>query len=1095
MKKIIFSIIALFISDLSAAGAGGAVPADIVNHKMEIEIIPAEGLLKVSDTLTLPPGTENSAFYLNKHLKLEETSGAEISLVTGERIKSYDTNLSSKSGVNVYEIRNAKKNEPVKLRYSGKINEPLAEITQEYSRSFRETTGIISEEGCYLSGSTYFYPEFEELKNTLEASVTLPAGYKAVTYGEKTKETLFPVNVSFWKETKPQDDLTLVCGKFAEYSAKDGEKTYYVFLQKADEKLAAQYLDASKKYVNFYSELIAPYPYKKFALVENFWDTGYGMPSFTLLGPKVIRLPFIISSSYPHEILHNWWGNGVFVDYKSGNWCEGLTVYLADYLIKENRGKGREYRMTTLQKYRDYVERDKDFPLTDFTSRQSSAQEAVGYGKSMMFYHMLRLKLGDKTFLRGLRDFYKKNEFKNASFEDLRNSLENVSGKNLKSFFEQWINRPGAPGIKAKDVRLEKENGIYKITFNLYQNQENLYRDLQVPVYIGFKEMVLRANFFLSEKEKNYLLTFEKEPLNLEIDPDFDLFRKLSPKETPVSLSKLLGAEKPLIILPADASAENKKHYSAFAELWNKDPENRPEIKKDSEIKKLPGGRSVWIIGGENKFRALLNENLKGFSASVNDKYFSTGRLNVETASKTLVLAAYNPQDENEALGFVISDSPEKLGLLSSKLPHYGKYSWLVFDENMTLSKNGVWETGNSPLKFSFSSEKPVTKAEPAPLGELPSVFSKKELSENIKALASGKGRFPGTAGFSKAQKRILSKLKEYSLKPFSAGFAQSFSFNSAGKKIKTENLLAAVEGKKKKDEFLVLSAHYDHLKAEGDLSCPGANDNASGVSLLLELARYYEKNPADRTIIFAFFSAEEEGRLGSKYFTENLEPGLLSKINANLNFDNIGALGKRKLLVLNSDSSDKWVHILRGAGFVTQLDYETVKEPLDSSDQASFIEKGIPAIQLFDGGGPDYHKPLDTADKIDFAGIVKFGEFSKEIIDYLAGDSDFPSRPGKTGSNPASEQGTRKVSTGLMPDFSFQGKGVMAQEIAANSPFAKAGLKPGDIIVKINGENVDGLKAYSEKLKNFKPGDKMRVTYVSAGTEKTAEIILEEKK
>ena len=106
-----------------------------------------------------------------------------------------------------------------------------------------------------------------------------------------------------------------------------------------------------------YRGLIGPYPYTKFAMVENFWETGYGMPSFTLLGPSVLRFPFILTSSYPHEILHNWWGNSVFVDYASGNWCEGLTAYLADHLIQEQRGTGATYRRNTLQKYRDYVRR------------------------------------------------------------------------------------------------------------------------------------------------------------------------------------------------------------------------------------------------------------------------------------------------------------------------------------------------------------------------------------------------------------------------------------------------------------------------------------------------------------------------------------------------------------------------------------------------------------------------------------------------------------------------------------------------------------------------------------------------------------------
>ena len=202
-----------------------------------------------------------------------------------------------------------------------------------------------------------------------------------------------------------------------------------VFLRAPDDALARQYLEATTGYLALYSSLIGPYPYGKWAAVENFWETGYGMPSFTLLGPKVIRFPFILHSSYPHEILHSWWGNGVFADAASGNWSEGLTAYLADHLVKEQRGEGAEYRQTTLQKYADYVLAGRDLPLTDFRSRHGSVTEAVGYGKSLMLFHMLRLELGDETFVAGLREFWGRMRFATASFADVRRAFEQASGK------------------------------------------------------------------------------------------------------------------------------------------------------------------------------------------------------------------------------------------------------------------------------------------------------------------------------------------------------------------------------------------------------------------------------------------------------------------------------------------------------------------------------------------------------------------------------------------------------------------------------------------------------------------------------------------
>ena len=154
---------------------------------------------------------------------------------------------------------------------------------------------------------------------TFNLQVELPRHWDAVSQGERIQhiknedKTLVQ-----WESPEPQDEIFLVASRFTEYLRHTGKVTSMVFLRTPDEDLANKYLEATSRYIAMYDKLIGPYPYKKFALVENFWETGFGMPSFTLLGPTVIRLPFIINSSYPHEILHNWWGNSVFPEYSQG---------------------------------------------------------------------------------------------------------------------------------------------------------------------------------------------------------------------------------------------------------------------------------------------------------------------------------------------------------------------------------------------------------------------------------------------------------------------------------------------------------------------------------------------------------------------------------------------------------------------------------------------------------------------------------------------------------------------------------------------------------------------------------------------------------
>ena len=278
------------------------------------------------------------------------------------------------------------------------------------------------------------------------------------------------------------DEIYLVGGPLTPYEKAAGAVTAQAYLREPVPALAERYLSATARYIEMYRGLIGPYPYGKFALVENFWETGYGMPSFTLLGPQIIRFPFILTSSYPHEILHNWWGNSVFVDYPTGNWCEGLTAYMADHLMKEQAGQAAEYRRDTLKKYRDFVRDGRDFPLTEFRSRHSAATEAVGYGKTMMGFHMLRRQLGDEAFTTALARFYRENRGSKAGFGDIRAQLEQVSRQDLGLFFEQWVELPGAADLRLDAVEVRTINGGFEVTGMLRQVQSGAKFALQAPL-------------------------------------------------------------------------------------------------------------------------------------------------------------------------------------------------------------------------------------------------------------------------------------------------------------------------------------------------------------------------------------------------------------------------------------------------------------------------------------------------------------------------------------------------------------------------------------------------------------------------------------
>ncbi len=181
------------------------------------------------------------------------------------------------------------------------------------------------------------------------------------------------------------------------------------------------------------------------------------------------------------------------------------------------------------------------------------------------------------------------------------------------------------------------------------------------------------------------------------------------------------------------------------------------------------------------------------------------------------------------------------------------------------------------------------------------------------------------------------------------------------------------------------------------------------------------------------------------------------------------------------------------GIGYVSGIGYELITQDLDASDQVSFIEAGIPAVQLFSGPNIDYHKPSDTVDKIDAKGMVKVAAFTKEAIDYLAEREDPLTFEGtikpQVRENRSGQK--RKVSTGIMPDFSHTGAGVKISYVSPDSPADQAGLLKGDIIVQLNYTRVADLKEYSNELKGFQPGDTITMVYMRDDVEGRVEVKL----
>jgi hypothetical protein len=309
-------------------------------------------------------------------------------------------------------------------------------------------------------------------------------------------------------------------------------------------------------------------------------------------------------------------------------------------------------------------------------------------------------------------------------------------------------------------------------------------------------------------------------------------------------------------------------------------------------------------------------------------------------------------------------------------------------------------------------------------------------------------------------------------------------------------------------DECVVLGAHMDHLGMGGQGSGslkpdtvaihPGADDNASGTSALLEAARYFStrRSSLKRTLVFAAFSGEELGLLGSSYYVRNpLWP--LEKTTAMLNMDMVGRMKDSVLVVEGMGTSPRWESLVKSENS-DSLALKLKPDGFGPSDHSSFYAKDIPVLFFFTNLHSDYHRPSDTWDKINYAGERRVVEFVTRIASEIDSESARPPFTKAVASAPMSGGGDRqglRVSLGVIPDYAEDVHGLKITGTRAGSPADKAGLKADDIIIRLDGKEVTNIYDYMHVLGAFKPGDEVTVVVRRGKEERSLRALLEARK
>ena len=567
------------------------------------------------------------------------------------------------------------------LAYGGMFNSPVDQVEFSRENVGGEISATISAEGIYLASSSGWLAGADSTLATFDVSLDTPAGYETVTQGRRTEHLEAGGRLrTRWVSGDPSDSLDLVANRFVITceTIRDGLESCTYFLSD-DPALRTTYLERTRAYIAMYEEMIGPYPYAKFATVENWFPTGYGMPSYTLLGGQVLRLPFIPYTSFGHEIAHNWWGNSVFVELSEGNWCEGLTTWSADYHYKEleSPAAAREYRRNLLKEYAAYVaDPAKDFPLKDFHNRHSGATRAVGYGKSMMAFHMIDRAIGRGKFLAALREVAATHRFRAASWGDFLRAFGLDD-----AFAAQWLRRTGAPSLALADVRF----GANEVSFRLTQAAPAY--DLDVPVVVSAPGGDSEHIVHLTGLDASFTLAVAG-ATKLAVDPDCQLFRHLDPAEIEPTIAQVYGSDRRVFVTDG-AAGPQAEAVLAFAHAFTES--DSVQVADGA----LPADDRTAVL--VNPGAALLAKVAPaGLTVAGRSFYLDGTRYSLDATD--LVFAAPDPRRPGATLLVVVCGSPDRLPGLAGRVSHYGKYSWLALPAGQGRVERGNWPAGASPL-------------------------------------------------------------------------------------------------------------------------------------------------------------------------------------------------------------------------------------------------------------------------------------------------------------------------------------------------------------------------------------------------------------
>ncbi|GJL67065.1 MAG: peptidase M1 [Nitrospirales bacterium] len=679
--------------------AAWGIPPMIPHHNLTMTIQPANHSLIVEDTITFPNASDFPDMLeltLNNNLIIDEilvnNSVLQLQGIT-QTPQSPDQEREHRLRIPLVDSKTKASSPTIKVRYHGMIaDHPRGAPGLRFTKP-DETTGYIGPEGVYLTSETQWYPTIPHTLATFQVNATVPSGWETVTQGKETAHAVAEDGTtSTWSIPNTSEALTLVANRFVKQETVWKGITVATYLFPEDAQLADQYLESTIQYLDMYTTLLGPYPFSKFAVVENFFPAGIGLPSYTLLGNRIIKRGYTQPYSLGHEIVHSWFGNSVFNHFSKGNWVEGLTTYLSNYYYEEvhaSADTARKKRQQMFFEYNLYGTPPHEYPVRQFHHKETRIDNAIGYQKTAMLFHMLRQEVGDAAFFTGIRTLVKEWTGKYADWNTIERIFSHITGKNFRWFFQQWVERTGSPSLSLTQTEVQADTehpGQFLVNVTIVQ--EGPFYRLRLPAVLHLADGTqFDTVISLNSHVQTVSLSAPSRPTQLDIDPDFMVLRRMSRDQMPPMLNTWVTAQNQSVQIDETNSAEIQKAYQPI--LHRLRSQGSAILPGTETNVRLPLQESSFLILGNPLKSDLAQQGLAGCDdeVQVGDNWISIQGEKFEGPDIAWLVTCPNPSDPAHVMSVFHGFSPSAISRVARLLFFYGWDSYLVFQDGNVLTR------------------------------------------------------------------------------------------------------------------------------------------------------------------------------------------------------------------------------------------------------------------------------------------------------------------------------------------------------------------------------------------------------------------------